>query len=159
MVVHYTGSISLEGTVSWFKARASKVSAHYVVGRDGRVIQMVHDADTGWHAGRSAMHPELPDTDPKKEPNVNGFSIGIELVGTNDSGFTDSQMASFYSLLEVLVTRYRIVPERIVGHSRIAPGRKIDPEGYAAQFNWRKTRDVAQVTYAAVTRAPGPVNA
>lgn len=150
VIVHYTGSISIEGTISWFQQKASKVSAHYVVGRDGRVVQMVHDGDTGWHAGRSAMHPALPDGDPKKESNVNDFALGIELVGTNDSGFTDTQMASFYSLLEVLVARYRIVPERVVGHSTIAPGRKIDPEGYQGQFNWQKTREVAQVSYAAI---------
>lgn len=145
--------MTLDGTVAWFRNRESQVSAHYVVGRDGRVVQMVHDRDTAWHAGRSAMQPQLPDGDPKKEPNVNQFGIGIELVGTNDSGFTDTQMASFYSLIEVLVSTHRIIPERVVGHSGISPGRKIDPEGYNAQFNWRKTREVAQTTYAAIPKA------
>src|SRR6188768_2384940 len=92
IVIHYTGSLSMEGTVSWFLNPASKVSAHYVVGREGQVLQMVHDQDVAWHAGRSAMRPELDDRDPKKEPNVNAFSIGIELVGTHDSGFTDRQL-------------------------------------------------------------------
>lgn len=144
--------MSLEGTVAWFRNKASQVSAHYVVGRDGTVVQMVHDNDTAWHAGRSSMQPQLPDGDPKKESNVNQFAIGIELVGTNDSGFTDTQMASFYSLLEVLVRTYQIPPERVVGHSAVSPGRKIDPEGYMAQFNWAKTRQVAQVTYAAIPK-------
>ena len=150
LVVHYTGSTSLDGTIAWFKSRASKVSAHYVIGRDGRVVQMVHDTDIAWHAGRSAMRPALLDGDPKKEPNVNQFSLGIELVGTADSGFTDTQMASFYSLMEILVARYRLVPERIVGHLHVAPGRKIDPDGYTGQFNWSRTREIAQVVYAAL---------
>lgn len=148
VVIHYTASLNIEGTIDWFRRSESQVSAHYVVGRDGRVVQMVRDEDTAWHAGRSSMRPNEV---PPGEPNVNGFSIGIELVGTADSGFTDKQLASLYSLLEVLVGRYKILPERVVGHETIAPGRKIDPSGYAKQFNWAKTREVAQVAYTAVT--------
>lgn len=151
IVIHYTGSLSLEGTLDWFQRLESKVSAHYVIGRDGRVVQMVQEADTAWHAGRSAMDPQ---NTPPLEPNVNGFSLGIELVGTADSGFTDSQCASLYTLLEILVERYRISPERVVGHCHIAPGRKIDPDGYAKQFNWAKTRAVAQTTFAALATRP-----
>lgn len=154
IVIHYTGALSMESTVSWFMNPVAKVSAHYVVGREGQVLQMVHDQDVAWHAGRSAMRPELPDGDPKKEANVNGFSIGIELVGTHDSGFTDKQLATLYSLLEVLVTRYKVPPERVVGHCHIAPGRKTDPDGYNHQFNWAKARQVSQVAYSAVT-TPG----
>jgi N-acetyl-anhydromuramyl-L-alanine amidase AmpD len=158
-VTIHTAEGSYAGTISWFQNCSAQVSAHYVVGREGQVLQMVHDQDVAWHAGRSAMRPELPDGDPKKEPNVNAFSIGIELVGTHDSGFTDKQLATLYSLLEVLVTRYRITPERVVGHCQIAPGRKTDPDGYNHQFNWAKARSVSQVAYSAVTN-PGaaPVN-
>jgi len=106
--------------------------------------------EVAWHAGRSAMRPNLPDGDPHKEPNVNSFSVGIELVGTADSGFTDRQLASLYTLIEVLVARHRIAPERVVGHCHVSPGRKIDPDGYDHQFNWAKVRNVAQVTYNAV---------
>lgn len=151
IVIHYTGSLSIDGTVNWFLKPESRVSAHYVVGRDGRVIQMVPDEDVAWHAGRSAMRPNLPNGDPLQEPNVNSFSIGIELVGTADSGFTDRQLASLYALIETLVARYKIPPERVVGHCHIAPGRKIDPDGYGQQFNWAKTRQVADSTYRAVT--------
>lgn len=150
IVLHYTGSLNIEGTVAWFKDPESRVSAHYVVGRDGRVVQMVPEEEVAWHAGRSAMRPNLPDGDPHKEPNVNSFSVGIELVGTADSGFTDRQLASLYTIIEVLVARYKVAPERVVGHLHISPGRKIDPDGYAKQFNWAKVRNVAQVTYNAV---------
>lgn len=150
IVIHYTASLNIEGTIAWFKSRSSKVSAHYVIGRDGRVVQMVADDQIAWHAGRSAMRPHLADGHPQKEPNVNAFSIGIELVGTMDSGFNDQQMASLYSLLEVLVTRYKVVPERVVGHLHISPGRKQDPDGINSQFNWAKTREIVTRAYQSV---------
>lgn len=142
LVVHYTGSLSIEGTISWFQNRVSGVSAHYTIGRDGRVVQMVAEEDVAWHAGRSAMRPH--DT-PPGETNVNEFSIGIELVGTPDSGFTDRQLASLYELLARLVVKYRIPPERVVGHCHVSPGRKIDPDGYDQQFPWAKARQVCEV--------------
>lgn len=152
IVIHYTQSLSIEGTISWFKMKESKVSAHYVVGRDGRVVQMVREEMVAWHAGRSAMDPH---TLPKPlEPNVNGFSIGIELVGTMDSGFTDRQLASLYALLELLVVKYAIPPERVVGHCHVSPGRKIDPDGVDGQFPWSKTKAVAQVAYNSVRPLP-----
>ena len=156
VVIHYTASLSIDGTIDWFKRRESQVSAHYVIGRDGRVVQMVADDNVGWHAGRSALRPDLPDGDPAKEPNVNAFSIGIELVGTADSGFTDRQLRSLYELLQILVVRYQIPPERVVGHSHIAPGRKIDPDGYDHQFPWAKTRETAGLAYRTVGRGPDP---
>jgi len=133
IVIHYTASLSIEGTIAWFRNRAAQVSAHYVIGRDGRTVQMVKDADVAWHAGASSLGGV---------PNVNQFSLGIELVGTADSGFTDSQMKALYELLETLVTQYKIPAGRVVGHSTISPGRKIDPEGFNNQFNWTKTREV-----------------
>ena len=151
IVIHYTGSMSIESTISWFLRPESKVSAHYVVGREGRVVQMVMDDQVAWHAGRSAMRPTLPDTDPRKEVNVNKFSLGIELVGDADSGFTDRQLASLYELIAVLVQRYKIPPERVVGHSTVSPGRKIDPEGFTDQFPWAKTKAVATLAFQATT--------
>jgi N-acetylmuramoyl-L-alanine amidase len=152
VVVHYTGDTSLDGTIGWFKRSDSKVSAHYVIGRDGRVVQMVQEEDTAWHAGRSAMDPNHKPA--PTEPNVNDFSIGIELVGTPDSGFTDRQLASFYEVLAQVVTRYNVRPDRVVGHLHIAPGRKIDPDGYNAQFPWAKTHAIAQAAYRAVQARP-----
>ncbi len=145
IIIHYTASLSIEGTITWFKDRTSQVSAHYVIGRDGRLVQMVAEDKTAWHAGRSAMDPY---TKPKPlEPNVNDFSIGIELVGTMDSGFTDRQLATLYALLEILVVKYFVPPERIVGHCHISPGRKQDPDGIDKQFPWAKARNVAQSAY------------
>ena len=150
IVIHHTGSMSIEGTITWFRNPESQVSAHYVIGRDGRLVQMVQDTDIAWHAGRSAMFPHEK---PPRETNVNEFSLGIELVGTNDSGFTDRQLATLYELLAFLILKYRVPPERVVGHQHIAPGRKIDPDGYDGQFPWRKTREVCQTAF----RPPSPI--
>ena len=156
IVIHYTDSMTIESPISWFKQEISKVSAHYLIGRDGRVVQMVLDEHVAWHAGHSHMKPPADSkaTDAKaawREPNVNGFSLGIELVGTADSGFTDRQLASLYDLLAVLVQRYKIPPERVVGHLHISPGRKIDPDGHDKQFPWAKTQSVVTLAYQAVS--------
>jgi N-acetylmuramoyl-L-alanine amidase len=157
-VLHYTGSLTAESPIRWFQNKASAVSAHYVVGRDGKIVQMVHEEDVAWHAGHSAMAPRAV---PPGEPNVNDFSIGIEMVGTMDSGFTDRQLASVYELVAQIVSRYQIHPDRVVGHIHIAPGRKIDPDGEDHQFPWAKCRLVAQAAYDAATRIqplpPAPV--
>lgn len=151
IVLHYTGATRLASTVQWFKNPRAIDSAHYLIGRDGDVVQMVRDEDVAFHAGRSALRPDLPDGDPLKEINVNSFSIGIELVGTHDSGFEEPQLRSLYAILEALVAKYRIPPERVVGHTHIAPGRKLDPDGYDSQFDWQRCRDVCRRTYRAVT--------
>lgn len=159
IVIHYTGALGIDGTISWFKRPESKVSAHYVIGRDGRVVQMVPDNRVAWHAGRSAMRPHLPNGDPRQEPNVNGFSLGIELVGTPDSGFEAKQLASLYTILEHLVTKYKVPPERVVGHADIAPGRKIDPDGYDKQFDWEACRRVVRAAYNAAAGVAPPAGA
>lgn len=152
IVIHYTGSLGMEGVLHWFAKRDSGQSAHYVVGRDGRTVQMVEESEAAWHAGRSAMYPREK---PPRESNVNDFSIGIELVGTADSGFTDRQLAALYALLERLVATYRIPPERVVGHAHIAPGRKIDPDGFDRQFPWARARQVCLVAFqSSAARAP-----
>lgn len=144
IVIHYTGTLTLEPAVSWMQRDDSHTSAHYVVGRDGAIVQMVPDSAIAWHAGRSAMDPHAT---PPKEVNVNDFSIGIMLVGAADSGFTDVQMAALYTLVEVLVSKYKIEPDRIVGHRHVAPGRQQDPDGFTNQFNWRRLHEIATAAH------------
>jgi N-acetylmuramoyl-L-alanine amidase len=157
IVLHYTGAMTIEGMISWFKDPVSKVSAHYLIGRDGRLVQMVPDNRVAWHAGRSAMRPHLADGDPRKEINVNSFSLGIELVATHDSGFEKAQLNTLYTLLELLISKYKIAPERVVGHADIAPGRKIDPDGYHKQFDWEACRRVVTAAYNAAVGATAPL--
>lgn len=126
-IVHYTGSMNLQGTLSWFEDKASKVSAHYVIGRNGDVYQYNTLASTLWHAGRSEWNGRT---------GCNSFSIGYELVGTYDSGFTDDQMNSLESLLRNNVTATGITA--IVGHEHVSPGRKVDP---GPEFSWDFVRN------------------
>lgn len=71
IILHFTGGATLEGSVRWFQNKLAKVSAHYVVGRDGNIVQMVLEQDTAWHAGRSLLYGD---------PAVNSMSVGIEIV-------------------------------------------------------------------------------
>lgn len=149
IVIHYTATMTMEGVIEWFRNPKSQVSAHYVVGRDGRIVQMVADPCVAWHAGRSRLG---------EETGVNSFSLGIELVGTDGSGFTDVQMAALWELLTYLVTRYRIRPDRVIGHADIAPGRKIDPDGSQHQFDWVRTRAVVLAAWQSIPPSASAYN-
>lgn len=142
IVLHYTATLSMASTLDWFSRVESQVSAHYVIGRDGRLVQCVGDDDVAWHAGVSAMQRDLPKGDPRRENGVNRFSIGIELVGTDRSGFTGEQLQVCEALVSRLAVRYHVPLERIVGHADICVprGRKIDPDGIARQFPWTRLR-------------------
>ena len=73
-VLHYTGDATTAGTIRWFQNPESGVSAHYIIGRDGRTVQMVKDTDKAWHAGTSEMI-----IDGESLPDANRFTIGVEL--------------------------------------------------------------------------------
>ena len=101
-----------------------KVSAHFLVRRDGSVIQFVPVERRAWHAGVSSW---------RGRERCNDFSVGIELEGADDSPFADPQYAALASLLTDLRTQLPL--RAIAGHSEIAPGRKTDP---GAQFDWSR---------------------
>lgn len=114
------------GTHEYFDhIRDLRVSAHFLVKRDGETLQFVSTLDRAWHAGRSALHGV---------PEVNDFSIGIELEGVDDDGFTSIQYDRLATLTRALTKAYPgIEAGRMVGHSDIAPGRKTDPGPF---FDW-----------------------
>lgn len=107
-----------------------KVSAHFLIRRDGRIVQFVPCTKRAWHAGVSNW---------QGRERCNDFSLGIELEGTDEQPFEQEQ----YDALAVLVRRLRrSFPLRsIVGHSDIAPGRKSDP---GPCFDWAKFRELAR---------------
>lgn len=125
VVVHATVTPTLPQTVDWFLTPRSQVSAHYVVGRDGHIVQMVEDTGRAWHAGVSVLDGVT---------NVNGFSVGIEIVNLNDGHdpFTDAQYAAVASIIRHLREQYAIPDSRIVSHKFVArpEGRKSDPVGF-----------------------------
>lgn len=105
------------------------VSSHLLIRRDGEVLQFVPCQARAWHAGASQL---------QGRQRVNDFSIGIELEGSDYAPFEEAQYQSLMEVTRALRDAYpRIAPERIVGHSDIAPGRKTDPGPY---FNWARYR-------------------
>jgi N-acetyl-anhydromuramyl-L-alanine amidase AmpD len=108
IVIHITdGGSKINGTISWFKNPAAKVSAHYVVGQDGEVVQMVRHNDVAWHAS-----------------SANGDSIGIEHVA-NTKGLnpTPAQYCASAALANWLATQFNLPLDRthILGHSEADP--------------------------------------
>jgi N-acetylmuramoyl-L-alanine amidase len=101
------------------------VSAHYLVGRDGIIYQLVDERARAWHAGKSQWGS---DTD------LNSSSLGIELDNNGREPFSEAQIAALLVLLDDIKRRYDIPTSNFLGHSDIAPERKIDPSRY---FPWK----------------------
>ncbi|TAK84044.1 MAG: 1,6-anhydro-N-acetylmuramyl-L-alanine amidase AmpD [Betaproteobacteria bacterium] len=101
-----------------------KVSAHFLIRRDGETLQFVPMERRAWHAGASSW---------RGRGRCNDFSIGIELEGTDDGPFEDAQYAALARLLARL--RERLPLRDIAAHSDVAPGRKRDP---GTRFDWRR---------------------
>jgi AmpD protein len=106
--------------------RGLEVSTHFFIRRDGELVQFVPCSMRAWHAGASTW---------KGRARCNDFSIGIELEGTDDQPFTDSQYARLFELTRVLKNAYPVTD--IAGHADIAPGRKTDP---GPCFDWAHYR-------------------
>jgi AmpD protein len=104
----------------------AKVSAHFLIRRDGELIQFVACAKRAWHAGESSW---------KGRARCNDFSVGIELEGTGETPFAAAQYARLAALTRALRARYPITG--IAGHSDVAPGRKTDP---GPSFDWPRYR-------------------
>jgi N-acetylmuramoyl-L-alanine amidase len=126
VVIHHTGSATLERALASLRNPARSVSSHYLVGKDGTVVQLVDERRRAWHAGLSYWGG---DTD------LNSSSIGIELVNTGDEPFPEAQIEALLKLLADLKARYKIPTANFVGHGDVAPGRKTDPSAY---FPWRR---------------------
>ncbi len=99
-----------------------KVSAHFLIRRDGDVVQFVSCDDRAWHAGASCW---------QRRENCNDYSVGVELEGCDTQPFTGVQYESLWRVLEALSGRYPITA--VAGHEEVAPGRKTDP---GPHFDW-----------------------
>ena len=133
IILHYTGMRSGAEAEAWLCDPASEVSSHYLVHEDGRIVQMVREADRAWHAGRGSW---------QGESDVNSRSIGIEIVNRGHQlgydDFLDGQIDAVVALCRDISLRHAIPPERVLAHSDVAPGRKIDP---GEKFPWRRLAD------------------
>ncbi len=121
VIIHHTAQNSCPITLHTFTIQPSQVSAHYVICKDGTVHHMLNDYLRAWQAGLSKWG---------NNTDINSSSIGIELDNNGFEYFTDPQINSLLILLDTLKTKYKIPQENFIGHSDIAPGRKVDP-------NWR----------------------
>lgn len=122
VVIHATATDGLASPLGWLCNPESKVSAHYLIGQDGTVYQLVHDEDVAWHAGVSSW---------RGRSGVNDFSIGIELVSPNDgTPYPEPQVAACAQLTRAICDEHGISPEDVIGHLDVAPGRKNDPMGF-----------------------------
>ena len=109
--------------------RDLKVSSHFLIDREGQITQFVSVYKRAWHAGKSNF---------ENEDNCNDFSIGIEMIGSDNSIFENKQYASLKKLIKSLKKVFpKILEDNIVGHSDIAAGRKTDPGPF---FDWTKIR-------------------
>lgn len=110
-----------------------RVSAHFLIERDGDVTQFVSCLDRAWHAGVSSF---------EGRETCNDFSVGIELEGTDEQPFTDAQYVALIDLTRQIQSAFPAITEaRICGHSDIAPGRKTDPGPY---FEWPRYKAALQ---------------
>lgn len=126
VILHQTTNDSVENALATLTDPQRKVSAHYLIGRDGTLIQLVDEASRAWHAGESWWGGTT---------DLNSASIGIELDNTGDEEFAEAQIVTLLALLDELRTRHRIPSANFLGHGDIAPARKVDP---SRLFPWRR---------------------
>lgn len=124
VVIHYTAMVSAKAALKTLCDPATEVSAHYLITEDGEVLSLVPEALRAWHAGAGRWGATT---------DVNSHSIGIELANDGFSPFAAAQMDALIDLLKGIRARWDIRPERVIGHSDMAPGRKIDP---GPRFDW-----------------------
>lgn len=126
IVLHYTAMADCEAALRVLCTPEREVSAHYLIGRDGRVVALVDEAMRAWHAGAGEW---------RGRGDVNSRSIGIELDNDGASPFAAPLMDALEALLPGILARWDIPPEAVIGHSCMAPGRKIDP---GPRFDWQR---------------------
>ena len=138
LILHYTGMAQTSEALLWLANPLSQVSCHYFVFEDCRIWQMVPENRRAWHAGRSSWHGET---------DMNSRSIGIEIANAGHDlskmppnpgeypDFPDRQIEAVIALVKDIVTRWSIPPTRILAHSDISPGRKVDP---GEKFPWER---------------------
>jgi N-acetylmuramoyl-L-alanine amidase len=147
IVLHYTGMKTGAEALERLCDPAAKVSAHYMIEEDGRIFQLVPEERRAWHAGVSFW---------KGERDINAVSIGIELVNPgHDFGYSDfpeMQIDALTGLMDAIRGRWTIPNSRILGHSDVAPDRKIDP---GEKFPWKRLAEDGHGLWIEAEAAPG----
>ena len=124
----FTGRVDYNADPSFADLRGLQVSAHFFVRRDGALLQYVSADQRAWHAGTSSF---------QGRPQCNGYSIGIEMEGSDHVAFQPRQYRVLAALTAALAARYGLAEVR--GHEHIAPGRKTDPGLF---FDWNLYQEI-----------------
>lgn len=128
LILHYTGMPSGREALDRMRDPEARVSAHYMIGEDGGVIQLVDESERAWHAGVACW---------KGQTDINSRSVGIEIVNPgHEFGYTrfpDEQMDAVVGIAQIVIDRHGIHASRVLGHSDVAPQRKQDP---GEKFDW-----------------------
>lgn len=130
ILLHYTGMVSGKAALDRLCDESAEVSSHYLVFEDGRISQLVAEKQRAWHAGKSSW---------KGETDINSHSIGIEIVNPGHeiglANYPAEQISAVIELCQDIVHRHSIAAPRILAHSDVAPGRKLDP---GEHFPWHE---------------------
>ena len=128
LVLHYTGMESAEAALDRLCDPDAQVSAHYLIDEAGAVYRLVEEAERAWHAGLAVW---------RGHSDVNGRSVGIELANPGHEfgyrAFPEPQMAALIHLAQGILARHPVPARNVVGHSDVAPDRKLDP---GELFDW-----------------------
>ena len=124
VIIHHTAQNSCEQTLRTFTLERTKVSAHYVICKDGTVHHMLNDYFRAWHGGIAKWG---------NNSDINSSSIGIEIDNNGFEPFEPQQINSLLNLLAILKNKYKIPVANFIGHGDIAPKRKVDPN---INFPW-----------------------
>ncbi|MFZ2587723.1 MAG: N-acetylmuramoyl-L-alanine amidase [Alphaproteobacteria bacterium] len=129
IILHATGGNDLDHALHVLADPAREASCHYVIARDGEIIQMVDDTHKAWHAGISQWNGRI---------DLNPWSLGIELVSDGHT-YTEAQYVAVEALLACRMAAYDVKPEKVLGHHEVAwpLGRKWDPSGRMG-FDWER---------------------
>ena len=129
VVIHHTAQNSCDQTLQTFTNTKTSVSAHYVICKDGTVHHMLNDYLRAWHGGVARWG---------NNTDINSSSIGIEIDNNGIDTFSTAQINTLLQLLGNLKRAYTIPTANFIGHSDIAPTRKVDPN---VTFPWKKLAD------------------
>jgi len=126
VILHHTSDDTAEEALRTLTDPFRRVSAHYLVARDGTIYLLVDELARAWHAGESYWGGDA---------DINSVSIGIELDNNGEEPFADAQIKSLLALLADIKERYGIPTANFLGHGDVAPGRKVDPSRF---FPWKR---------------------
>lgn len=144
VIIHHTSDDTLDEALSTLTSPERKVSAHFLIGRDGRVVQLVDENDRAWHAGKSWWGGFT---------DINSASLGIELDNNGSEPFPEAQIDALLALLTDIRQRYAIPAANFIGHADVAPSRKDDP---SILFPWQRLAENGFGLWCDAPRVPAP---